>query len=1044
MFFYDYNMSLNRNSFFENLNITFNFTNPTNSLSIIFEKFNSSFYYRAFYSSNGINNITLIFNWTQFNKELINLIRETTSREPFIYFYDLNNSLVNKPNTTIFDDYYSFKIISKVYYPFNKNAIYLSIEKENYYLQPYPQLFVISNRSKDTYNLTWFGDFSQWIMKLINNESKNLTLNINLNLILPLTNVTLLNLSLELPNNTEFLLFNYSEIKESFLKDLKEGSFKVTSSIYLNYSNFSLPLIRFNDLLFFDLIYPQVINFTVYAIKIKKVNNESNTTKVFYTLEEFNKLNNTYYANKDSFVKILLYEKHFDDYFSVDLAINNDTAVIYSINQSNATTYLIGFPINSSVLNYGLNKIKIILKDTFGNSINMSFDLVYDNVTPTPILYPNSAIYYNMLAFFVTNQDDYPYKIIAKNLINNVSKEIFYLNNTSILFTLPCVSLTNSINISVFDRALNNNSLINDFNCYLDFNKFNVSSDVQIYYLGILNNSDYFIKLNKTSVNSYIKGNYLYINNTYKLRVYGNIDFLILGIEEPINESFKVYNLVSPNFNLLDRVDKENFILYKNTTLVVSTFFFRNLRDNTYYFYSIHRKKLFDFDLLTNKNLIYYKNIPIKLNLLGNLSTITVENLNNSFISEYYENLLVPCIDGLNIIKIRAEGYNSFIEKDYNFYCNNSLVLTDNNFVEYATLEKNNNALIIINDSYVPDLTNSTHLIKKLLINFTNNNISLMLKIPWSNEFLISKITLQKDTNNLTINDFYFEGGYLYLFLNLTQDPILVIEGIKQMNNQDQNTSSQTNQNNNEETTNNDVNNDNTYSTSQTSSTSSGTSYDYSYSDSNVEESVNDFVEEVIINSKSIFIKIKVNESPKIFEFNNTFIEKLTLYAKINDTILVNITIEEKNETILGRKAIYLLKVNQLENTTILMKLNKSFDYLIKKNGNFELLNKYLISLKESDVLLVVNKEKQAIPMNKTETNQTQEIKKEKNNKNLNNNENLDTQQNIQENLEETKKEGSKKNSLFKKILIFLGLGVIIFLIIDFIDFLIKRKKGLI
>ncbi|HIQ51231.1 MAG TPA: hypothetical protein EYH54_04630, partial [Nautiliaceae bacterium] len=320
IFFYDYNISLKRKSFFEDLNISFNLTNPSSYLIVIFEKFNKSFYSKEYNSTTSFFNISLLLSWIEFNKRLLDLIKEKIGSEPFIYSYNLNKSLTNNPNKFIFDKYYNFSIVSKVYYPFNKNATYISIEKEIKYKQEGPKLFLLSNRSSDTYNLTWFGNLSWWFLELINNESKELNLSTYLKLELESKNITSKKTIL-IKNKTKLLLFNYSKIKEDILKDLKEGEFNLSAYFYLNYSNLSLPLIKFEDKLYFDLIYPQIINFTIYkAIKIyNKINNAS---KAFYNLEEYNKLNNTYYTNDNAFVKIYLYEKNFDNYFSVDLAIN--------------------------------------------------------------------------------------------------------------------------------------------------------------------------------------------------------------------------------------------------------------------------------------------------------------------------------------------------------------------------------------------------------------------------------------------------------------------------------------------------------------------------------------------------------------------------------------------------------------------------------------------------------------------------------------------------------------------------------------------------
>jgi hypothetical protein len=325
----------------------------------------------------------------------------------------------------------------------------------------------------------------------------------------------------------------------------------------------------------------------------------------------------------------------------------------------------------------------------------------------------------------------------------------------------------------------------------------------------------------------------------------------------------------------------------------------------------------------------------------------------------------------------------------------------------------NSTGTLIVNDSYVPDYSNTTFIKKQILINFTVPPELLILKV-YIGDYNLSKVllnnsgTIKDITNNAT-----YENGYVIVKLDLKNDPVLIIEGSKSSENNENTESSTTSSTS-----------STTYYSSSGGGGGGGTYYYSSYS------STNNNIDIINITDNQIFIRKELTNDYYL-KLNITWpeIDKLIIYAT-GKLIEINITRREDINP-LG-KGIKII-VNKLINASLEFKFKDNYNVFVKEGGIFKLTSNDL-TITNKTVIFVVNKDKevQILSNNETKTKELKENKIKNTNKSFNEPQNESNTINEQE----------KGKPLWLKVIIYLGIGIIIFLIIDFINFLIKRAKG--
>jgi hypothetical protein len=1001
--------SINQSSFFKNITLTFiNLSNLSRiELKVFTKNLVKNFYYNnqtqdflktgnnyslqiePFDYYKAENYIPLTFNITDLNEKSLN-----------INFSALISLEINQTEVKYFTRSFNFNFTVK------KPKINLSFKNDN----PY------------TTKLNYLGKDSLFFINLINNESQNLSLKFNF-----LENFNL--------NYTIFSNFGSDENKTLLLinttPNFGEGSSNLIFLAKDSYYNFTI--FKFNQPFYYDLIFPLIENFSV---------NPSN-----YFNEE-----NKYYTNGSFNVSFSINDSHFCGESCVDLAINDNVGVVYTI-----TNNTISFTVEKDVLNYGDNYIHLYARDTFGNRINLSFVIVYDNLTPVINILYNNSKFYNRLFIKPIVNEDYLWFIKANNT-NGYVNNIYNLTNNE-LNILPCVLGNNNLVITAFDKASNSNKTNFYGHCYLSITNFNLSSDMPIYALGLKNESSYKIKLTKFKNTTFIQDGFYYTNKTFKLEVDGELTFLALALElEKEGFSFLNYSIYDEDYDLIKTL---NYSIPSENS-IIPVIYLENINDDEFYISILMRRPLFSFSIEGN-NSYYMNNIYLKVKA-NNVSKILIKNLNNSFEKSYNINnelkALIPCVSGLNKINITAyysKNESIYYTKSFDFYClNQSLIETDNpSIVESVVVNESLNQKIVeINDSAIEDFVNDTYWKKQVKIDPLVENVSLMLVLKYEipSDFSLKNIYLNKSGTLITINTYNLTDGELVIYLNLTNDPNLIIEAEKEeTSSEGSNNNAEGSENNNEGSGSSNYGSSSSSSSSSYSSSSSsgGSSYYYNTNEesySTEEDSNINYLNKTISNS-SIIIKGKNNTQIHEVIINDKFINKIkVVVSNTSKEFLVNLTFKEENKTVNEKKFLEIIEFKGNNTLYISLFINKTKleekfgkDVIIYTYSNhFKLVNGDLITLRNGEKVVIAKKVEKIEMLTDKNEKENKEVKNKTKKIENSSKENVD-------NKNESKDEEEKnKSSIIWKVLKYFGIGIILFLLVDFLDFLYKKKKGLI
>ncbi|MEO2154447.1 MAG: S8 family serine peptidase [Nanoarchaeota archaeon] len=965
---YNFNLAINQSSFFTNLSILIDSSKESVSSSI--------FVYN-------LSNNELIFNKTfNFNstiyKEVINgsylfnLYKKIGIKNFYSYNY---SSLLN--NNPLINNYY-YKVIGIVNWNYSQDGIrFISKKKESVKQIKRPEIYLKAFSNND--NKSKFNKNTTFIVYLTNNESLPLDFVIN----------STKSFVGELENQV-FIANNSSSVIYSFNGSSINSEGNFTLNFYIE--NNSFPLVIFNDSFVYDCIYPNISNISLDA----------------------HYFNNSYYTNNSVWVNGTITDNHFCGNSCFHSYINNETAVIFSI-ENKTDYYSFSFFVNKSVLEFGKNNITILAEDTFGNNKTYSFALYYDNETPRIIVKPESTEFFNYMILNLTENDSYPYFTTIKN---NLTGQIFnksFLFSKNRIYLIPCSSGNNELIISSYDLALNKNETNKDYNCYINYDNFNISVNFQFDLLGSSNKS---VKVIVNRTLSYLtKDNYKLMIYNYSFNFTTNLNYFAIGPEEENNSYYNLLIIKNNNiiFNLSELSNKDDFLTTINNKTIPLIILNNISKDDKIRVYSIYKLLVFD-GYLKGLNNIFAKKIIAKL-IVNNVTSVSItnENLSQTINIDNPSNnsiIEIPCVNGKNKIILTLKNNNQQINKVYYAYCNNSIIKGDSNLVDSVVI--NSTGTLIINDSYVSDYSNTTFIKKQILINFTIPPELLILKI-YIGDYNLNKVllnnsgTIKDITNNAT-----YENGYVIVKLDLKNDPVLIIEGSKSSEN-DKNTESST-----------------TSSTSSTTYYSSsggggggGTYYYSSYS------LANNNIDIINITDDQIFIRKELTDDYYL-KLNVTWpeIDKLIVYAT-GKLIEINIT-RKKDINSLG-KGIKII-INKLINASLEFKFKDNYNVFVKEGGIFKLTSNNL-TVTNKTVIFVVNRDKKVQILSNNETRAKEPLKNNKT-------ENIIKSFNEPQNESNITSKQEKGKPLWLKIIIYLGIGIIIFLIIDFINFLIKRVKG--
>ncbi len=1016
-FFYE----INQSSFFSN--ITLNFFNLTNltELKVLFltNKLNKSFIY---------NNITQDFTKKGNNYSL--------SFSPY-YFYLKNDyypfyfNITNQINNSFVFNY----LVSITLFTNKTKALYFTKLYERNFISPLPNItFSFKNTNIYISNLNYLNKNSTFIVNIKNKEKFPLNLSYNLTkndgkLSINLT--TYINSS----SNTSLFMIALSPNTTAEGKE----SISIITSLANIYPNLSL--FKFNQTFYYDTLYPLIHNFSVFP------SNYFKNERKYYTNTSFN-------------VQFKIEDAHFCEYKCIDLAVNNNTGVVFNIINNS----LVKFFVNKSVLSYGLNKIYLYAQDKYGNRVNLSFDIVFDNISPNLNVYYNNSLFYKNIFIKVNVTDDNLWFSIVNNT-DILTKPINLTNNQ--WNSLPCGENKNILIIKSYDKSNNSNSKNLTSYCFNSLNYFNITTNSPIYAIGFKNISNYKILFEFLNDTTYYKQNdhYYYLNKTYKLKVLGSLKFLALSPEIPIS-NFQFYKTIikDEDYNLIKTL---NYTL-STPTNIAPIILLENINDDTFYITVTLKKEIYNFSLLTNDNHYFIKGIPLTLKV-ENVGKIEIKNLNNNYINQINCNgynstlkIVVPCVAGINKLNITAfysQNNSLSYSKEYSFYClNDSLIKTDLTPLKIKSIETNisiNSTIISINDSSIPDIINDTYLQKNINISpfLTNNTLILIVEYPLPDNFNVTQIYLNKSNTIIQLNypeDYRIENGNVIIYLNITEDPILTIIAKKEEylftnnteeNNQEDSSSSTNFTENNEDSTNNN-NEENSYSASSTLSWTEDNNYypnnnNYSFNNSN--RTISNINRS--INNQTILIKGFSQNKTLLINVNNSFFPKVKIVINNNlKPFIFNFTYLTLNTS--RNQEIWVLKSNNIIFSVIYLNITK---FEKKYKGKIEIYKYKNIMKNPKNISFIVLKNNEKLVIKKKEETITL-LKNKNKGKNKSTNSETTIQKNSQNKPNENKKLSTtkEKKSDIWKILKYLGIGILIFFIIDFLDFIYKKKKGII